>query len=184
MTKTPAKPPHPVLNPGLYIKRRTNGGVQGWRVRVQERDLKVDRLFSDGPWGGMAQSLAAARHWRDQQPWYRSTANASAKPRRDAQAALLTAPEVVRHESLLMIDGQPRLCAFWSANWTDATGRTWTRKFSVNFWGEDVAQQKALKVHALKLRGAQASGVPRVAKGCKEATNSAEFEAAGARRRA
>lgn len=66
--------------------------------------------------------------------------------------------EIKRHESLMpSIDGgPPRIDAFWTARWTDAGGSSQTRKFSVNYWGEEVARQKAMEAHEQQLRWIQA----------------------------
>jgi len=140
------KPPAPIdaaLVPGMNIYR--NG--RSWLASVSRRDYKDKRRFRDNEYGGMAQALAAAQAWRAQQPWYRP--GVTRKP--PAKAA-----QVTRHESLLEINGQQRLCAFWSVSWEDAKGKAWTRKFSVNFFGEEVARQKAQAICAQQQRGVQA----------------------------
>lgn len=174
--------PDDLPSPGLHIRRRDDGGIHGWRVRVQRNDVYLERLFSDNAWGGMAQALVAARQWRDQQPWYRP-------PREKATTAatkqtLLSVMEIARHESMLLVDGCRRRCAFWSVSWIDAQGKTWTRKFSVNFWGEEVARQRALAIHAQQLRWAQTPAAQREAKARRQASNSAKFVAASAQLRA
>ena len=126
-------------NPGTHIRR----GRHGWVIRVQQRDCKLERRFDDAAFGGEVQALNAARAWRDQQPWYRPPGGT-----RSLRREWPTVAEVARYESLLDVAGRQRQCAFWSASWTDAKGKVWTRKFSVNFWGEDAARQKALVIQA------------------------------------
>lgn len=174
------------LQPGPYIRRRDDCRGRAWLVRVGRKDVKLERMFSDGTFGGIAQALAAAQQWRDAQPWYRSGRFGIAIRRGpdDPDAAYARAlrrvfahvpanpghqdtprpaprlpkapptPQVARHDSLLVIDGRVRLCAFWSATWTDRQGKTWTRKFSVNFWGEEAAHQKALDIYRHQQRQA------------------------------
>ena len=133
-----AAPAGAPLLPGINIRRIGNV----WVVRVDKRDYKVERRFSDKAFGGMVQALAAAQAWRNQQPWYRPPGGRPVHPR---------VSEVMRHERLLDIDGQQRQCTFWSVSWQDADGRIWTRKFSVGFWGEAAARQKAEAIRAYQL---------------------------------
>lgn len=127
-----------------YIRRRDNPEkrVHVWQVRLQLAEPPASKTFSDKTWGGTAQALEAARQWRDNHPWYQANFK---KPNE--------ADEVKRYETSLLMDGeaQPRHCAFWRASWKDEYGRTWTRNFSVNFWGEEVARQKAQAINDLNL---------------------------------
>lgn len=66
--------------------------------------------------------------------------------------------EVSRYEALMpgAPGRQARVSAFWTASWYDGNGQTQTRKFSVSYWGEDMARQKAQEMHQQQLRWAQA----------------------------
>jgi len=136
----------PPTTPGPHIRRRDDLHGRGWLVRVVRKHFRQERMFSDSTWGGAALALAAAQQWRDAQPWFHSPPAGAQGQRRPPPP---TAAQVLRYESLLTVQGKPLACAFWCASWTDDQGRTWVRKFSVNFWGEPVARQKALRIHAL-----------------------------------
>jgi len=139
------------------IQRRDGRQMFGWVVRSQRRDANAYQVFSDGTWGGRAQALEAALLWRNRQPWWQPLDAPKSKNKDRAGQAKpsktpLVVAEVARHDSLLHIDGKQRLCAFWSASYTDAHGKTHTRKFSVNFWGEEAALEKAKAVHRQQRR--------------------------------
>jgi len=140
-------PPPTAAQPYIY---RLHGPLYtAWFVRTQRGGVKVTKYFGDRAWGGTAPALAAAIDWRDRQPWYHGQPPQPARGRggpRGPRSGWKTPPAVAdldRYERWITLDGETRLCAFWVASWTDTHGKTWTRKFSVNFWGEDVARQKA-----------------------------------------
>lgn len=122
-------------------------GTHGWEVRIVRKDLKTTKLFSDGPHGGAEGAMVAAQAWRDQKIGFhpRSTPKLSAR-----------VLEIYRYEHPMRDVNQPRMSAFWAAAWIDARGHTWTRKYSVEFWGEDMAKNKAEAMHEVQLRGVAA----------------------------
>ena len=70
------------------------------------------------------------------------------------------ASEVTRYERPSLTKGQREVSAFWVVTWNATGGTRLSRKFSVSYWGEDVARQKAMELHGEHIRIANAGRTP------------------------
>lgn len=116
-------------------------GTFGWQVRLQRRGERFGRFFADRRHGGVEESLAAARGWRD-----------ALVQRLDEVAAARVCARSPRNSSgvvgvsRVVVSGRAGVeYFFWQATWCPAPGERRSVRFSIRRHGEDGAYRLALE---------------------------------------
>lgn len=134
-------------------------GQAGWMATATRSGRRTHKFFCDADWGDEALALSAANTWRSlhaagMQPAREPKAEPAPhdEPQPARRRGRGDVDELVRYEKSELGDGRRGHFAFWVAAWTDLDGMRHERKFSVNFWGEEIAQQKAAALREQQLR--------------------------------
>lgn len=137
--------PSPRENYGIARIELAAVGTYGWQVRMQRRGEKVSRFFSDRSCGGVAESLIAARRWRDEQVklWQQSE-----RPR-VCEPSVRNASGVVGVSRVIVRASNGTTYAFWQASWCPAPGQRQSVKFSIRKHGDETAYQLAIEARKL-----------------------------------
>jgi AP2 domain len=139
----------PRENYGIARIELISVGTIGWQVRMQRRGEKVSRFFSDGAYGGAAESLQAAREWRDAQlrDWQQSE-----RPR-TCEVSPRNASGVVGVSRVVVRASTGATYLFWQATWCPAPGQRQSVKFSIKKHGDQTAYQLAIEARKMGVDG-------------------------------
>ena len=124
----------------LHRRDDTDSSTHGWLAQVQRRHAIINRMFSDGLYGGRRASLRAAVAWRD----------ALLNALHDEHYALWRRNGKRRNNTSgivgvgrYAVSGQPH-AAYWLAFWNNGEGTRQSRKFSISKYGEGRARALAI----------------------------------------
>ncbi|WP_255429291.1 hypothetical protein [Ramlibacter albus] len=164
MRGAPEGDPPPAAEPGVSRIEGDEGTRPGWMASAPRDRRETHKFFADRDWGDMHLAHAAATVWRQIHIGGRDAVAELKAPRKfmPAPAAVKSvgrgiAEPPVRYEKTQLGDGRRGQFAFWMVAVTDGNGHRLERKFSVNYWGEDIARRKAEAVHRQNLQWADLS---------------------------
>ena len=118
--------------------------VGGWLVRMQRRNQKMERFFSDSIYEGRRRALAAAKEFRDE---------IEASSRTFTVKELANVPSVRNQSGVVGVRLHREIKQhgdfeyhywFWVAQWIDGRGQRKTRSFSVHQYGDEEAYRLAV----------------------------------------
>lgn len=132
-----------------FISRLDYARSKGWWVRIiLESKPLVAKLFSDNKFGGRTSALRAARAWRDEQLVIFADQIALSKTgRRVRRSSSRNRTGIIGVVFELHRRKKDRIAA-WRAIWTDATGKSCFKRFSVSALGYREAYLQAVKWRA------------------------------------
>lgn len=133
------RPPDNMPRVTLKNINRVEQGACGWRVHCKRLRREYVKYFPDG-WDGPFDSLRAAIAWRDEL-WARlgPSTHVPIKATKRSSTGILG----VTREAYAIASGT--VVESYRAFWTDATGHTRRRGFSIDKYGEETARRMALK---------------------------------------
>lgn len=126
-------------------------GLHGWSIQLSRFKLTIKLYFSDDVFGGRDSAHAAA-------------VAASAELLRICSCSALESRALERRFNLRKnyrsgMPGVTRVViadrAYWVARWTEASGRRFTRRFSITTHGEAAARQLAMRTRAEAMKDLQ-----------------------------
>ena len=143
---TPAYPP----NYGITRIDQPHKKNHGYYVRIRHRGTCHSKFFSDRSNGGKREALRLARDHRDSLLAKLPGKVPVAKRKRVPQCA----EPGITHVRSKQRDtvGKVKHYDYWQASWMDENGKRRTAKFAISRYGDDRAQQMAIKARRKALQ--------------------------------